>query len=68
MESRSAPLEGVTLAMLIASWLMVVLRFYVRLKIKPSLGWDDGLLFFTLVIVLNLGSFDESLMHQSSMD
>jgi hypothetical protein len=49
MTDKSSELAGVSVGMLVTSWLMVALRFYVRLKIKPAFGLDDILLTMSLV-------------------
>jgi hypothetical protein len=49
MGDKSSYVVGVSIGMLVASWFMVALRFYVRLRLKFSFGLDDILLGVTLV-------------------
>jgi hypothetical protein len=42
-------INAVTFILLAIAIVLVLLRFYVRIMISRNLGWDDGIILFTLV-------------------
>lgn len=54
MDSKPMQLIAIAISFLIPSWVMVVLRCYVRIWVKPFLGADDYLSGASLVCVVSI--------------
>lgn len=53
LEGRSQTIFIVTTVFLGLSFISVCLRCFVRLKLVRAFGWDDGLMVFAMVIILD---------------